>query len=114
MLTAKKSRPRKSPKLGDKPRSISLLLPPSLRPAYFQRRTESVIEDDCGSPDRPLSWNADSISEFDRNMQRKSHTLLSISPRMLRSWVARKCTTQSNVAHIYFPTQSLPSFDAIR
>lgn len=60
--------------------------------------------------DRPLSCNLDSISEFDQSMQRKSHAL-SISPRMLRSWVARKSTTQTSKVRIYFPTNSAPSFD---
>ena len=67
---------------------------------------------------RPLSCDFDSISAFDQNMQRKSHAL-SISPRMLRRWVARKTISQASEgrAHIYFPTTTTtttPSFDLIR
>ncbi len=105
----------KTKKQQTKPRSFSLA-PPPLGPRHQNRQSSAT---DAGLNvhqlvlSRPMSCNLDSISEFDQHMQRKSHAL-SISPRMLRNWVARKSNSQSNTVRIYFPTSCAPGFDGIR
>ncbi len=105
--------------MGSKLRSVSLepssssktpVSPGGPRGSGGPRRvTQPVIIQE----NRPMSCNLDSLSQFDQSMQRRSNAL-SISPRMLRSWVARKSSTRSKCVHIYFPTHSIPSFDKIR
>lgn len=111
-----------SPSLLSVPEFSSLQLQAPIKGKYKKKRNRSSSSPCKEKPPhtaimdhlmlgRPHSIHADSVAQFDQGMLRKSQAL-AISPRMLRSWVARKYM-QSNEAFIYFPTHSTPSFNSL-